>query len=643
MALVASVLVLPLDAPARVLGPDGAAHVAKRKQSRCRGKKVPVKVVGRTRCRSLRSAFPKPKAGDLRLIFAKAALGTNITIRDRKGRKPAPLPAPAKKTLAAMGKVLPRALARYDGLAAAPAAFAAADAPCEKPPDKKDTFSGDGIEATVDLANSSISLAGTAQGYTIRVSMGLGSCKDGFKAPDCPTADGTLKGTDVNSFDVSIVVTKGAETISSQSYRTNGTTKLTGHVAEDAKLETLDVDDTVKYQFSTGGTSSRYGEVSVDADIKRKTTVKMRTGAYDPGFSSVNASVRVNGATDDSAERYRLQITIARDYDKDFPAIVKKAIDNYRAREKAWQEPNKCAKLEFDPANYRKQLKRNESGKFTGKVKAKDGGATAKEAKWTRTGQSNATFTSEAKGGSTTLNYSRVVKEGPDVTGKYKVTSTAGVAEDTWKQRTSPVIYYKVTDLVYTDSLTYDSIPPLLGCTQSSGQNNVTTLIPSGAPTDGALGPAGPGASAGVLGSLLAKGTIQKNAAYTGCKYNDNATAMVPCNLSGSGSEVFAFLVELSGPAGDGPVTVTWHPYSFDVGNVPPTISPCYPATTQAPAPFAVPATVPRATMTDPGSHTITLDLPSTVDAAGGNGKVHSTAHYAITFMRVNEDGSPYG
>ena len=232
------------------------------------------------------------------------------------------------------------------------------------------------------------------------------------------------------------------------------------------------------------------------------------------------------------------------------------------------------------------------------------------------------------------------MKEGPDVTGKYKVTSTAGVAEDTWKQHTSPVVYYKVSDLVYTDALTYDSIPPLLGCTMSTGQNNSTTLIPSGAPTDGAFGP---DLSGGRLGSLLAKGTVQKNAAFSGCKYNDTASAMIPCQRSGSGSETFAVLVELTAPAGDGPVTATWHPRGVPVGDVPPVVSECFYGTTQAESPLSVPTTVPRATMTDPGSHTITMDLPLTVDAAGGNGKVHSTAHYAITFMRVNEDGSPYG
>ena len=79
------------------------------------------------------------------------------------------------------------------------------------------------------------------------------------------------------------------------------------------------------------------------------------------------------------------------------------------------------------------------------------------------------------------------------------------------------------------------------------------------------------------------------------------------------------------------------------VGDVPPVVSECFYATTQTVSELNVTNTVPRATLTDPGSHTISIDIPQTLDAAGGNGKVHSTAHYAITFTRVNEDGSPYG
>ncbi len=86
----------------------------------------------------MRSAFPKPRAGDLRLIFARAALGTDIRIKDRRGRRPAPLPADAKRGIAATLKAVPEVLAHFDRLAA-PAAFAAASTPCEKPPTRGTT------------------------------------------------------------------------------------------------------------------------------------------------------------------------------------------------------------------------------------------------------------------------------------------------------------------------------------------------------------------------------------------------------------------------------------------------------------------------------------------------------------------------
>lgn len=34
--------------------------------------------------------------------------------------------------------------------------------------------------------------------------------------------------------------------------------------------------------------------------------------------------------------------------------------------------------------------------------------------------------------------------------------------------------------------------------------------------------------------------------------------------------------------------------------------------------------------------------MPATVTAVGGIGTINSTAHYDVTFKRVNEDGSPY-
>jgi hypothetical protein len=60
--------------------------------------------------------------------------------------------------------------------------------------------------------------------------------------------------------------------------------------------------------------------------------------------------------------------------------------------------------------------------------------------------------------------------------------------------------------------------------------------------------------------------------------------------------------------------------------------------------PFPDPVTtdVARSLFFDPGTHTIALDVPATVPAVGGIGTINSTAHYAVTFKRVNEDGSPY-
>ena len=50
---------------------------------------------------------------------------------------------------------------------------------------------------------------------------------------------------------------------------------------------------------------------------------------------------------------------------------------------------------------------------------------------------------------------------------------------------------------------------------------------------------------------------------------------------------------------------------------------------------------MPREVFLEPGEHTISLDVSSDAPSIE-EGTVHSVAHYEITFMRVNADGSPY-
>jgi hypothetical protein len=115
--------------------------------------------------------------------------------------------------------------------------------------------------------------------------------------------------------------------------------------------------------------------------------------------------------------------------------------------------------------------------------------------------------------------------------------------------------------------------------------------------------------------------------------------------LSGSGSEPFFIGVELTASGGSPTVQLRWLVRPPGVGDVPPVIDPCEIATGQPPTfdPF-VTTTEPRSVFDDPGTHTVAVDVPYTTTLGGGlGGTLTSQARYAITFVRVNEDGSPYG
>jgi hypothetical protein len=194
--------------------------------------------------------------------------------------------------------------------------------------------------------------------------------------------------------------------------------------------------------------------------------------------------------------------------------------------------------------------------------------------------------------------------------------------------------------LAEENSLSAPNILTLSGCTFSSSQNNTATFQNSGTPIDGAIGPQPAGT---VGGSLFGKGNVGKYAEFSGCMDDPMRTATkVPCTLTGTGTELFLLAVDVELPAGDGPARVRWHLRPPDVGDVPPTISPCLPWPLRGPLPDPVTTHVARNLFLDPGTHSIAVDAPATVAALGGIGTINSTAHYELTFKRVNEDGSPY-
>jgi hypothetical protein len=138
-----------------------------------------------------------------------------------------------------------------------------------------------------------------------------------------------------------------------------------------------------------------------------------------------------------AAARAQLRDQLAHDYDASFPEIVGKEVKNYRDREQAWQEPNKCATLTFSPPSTMLTLRENDMGQFTAQITAAEGAGHAK-ALADLSGQANATFTpSHAEGDPAAFSYTVTsAGGGKQVSATVRATSKAGVARDTWVQNT---------------------------------------------------------------------------------------------------------------------------------------------------------------------------------------------------------------
>ena len=160
----------------------------------------------------------------------------------------------------------------------------------------------------------------------------------------------------------------------------------------------------------------------------RLTRIDMRSGKYGPGESVSFGS---------GSQAGELANTAGIEADAgDFAAFVGKTVGEYRAREKAWQAPGACARLQLDPARDTLTLATGASGTFSARVLAsKDG--TADKARWTLSAQHNGTFSPT----STTdrePSFSYTVTSQPSGTTlsvSVRATSTAGVAQETWSQR----------------------------------------------------------------------------------------------------------------------------------------------------------------------------------------------------------------
>ena len=236
-----------------------------------------------------------------------------------------------------------------------------------------------------------------------------------------------------NGFEVSVILLHGSEVVSDTTVSLQDKLKFRGQVADDAKLQTLEVQDTVFYFVSNSGTI-------IQALIKRNALIDMHTELWLPEHATVTVALLLHGGVDlGAAERLRMQNDLTRDYDQSFPEIVNRAIKSYRGMETAWQEPGKCATLAFAPASGTLQpLAKGQAGQVTGHVVATSDGGTAKSGRWTVLGARNGTITPPSAGGGSP-GFSWTVTNasaGIQLEGDFMATSTAGVATATWSQPT---------------------------------------------------------------------------------------------------------------------------------------------------------------------------------------------------------------
>lgn len=188
----------------------------------------------------------------------------------------------------------------------------------------------------------------------------------------------------------------------------------------------------------------------------------------------MRASLELVGAT----RNFRAQVgaDVQRKYEQSFPSLIAEEVRNFRTRENRWQTPGTCAKLTFSPPSGAIKVRKNTPGQLEGSVQANQGGVAA-AGRWRVTAQSNGTFSpTEARGGTASFQYNATtVGPGVKLSGTFRATSTAGVAEGTWMQDTTFTINriegslsddYRVPTMLgpsvlsFTGNLTFDRFSP---------------------------------------------------------------------------------------------------------------------------------------------------------------------------------------
>ncbi len=301
-------------------------------------------------------------------------------------------------------------------------------------------------EATLslDVVGGALKLGIDLKGKGIDVSVTLRSCGDGGISLDsCPTAEGKVEGHGKAEMEASFKVSEGATVVMAQAFKLGGETTVKAQTGDDGKLDYYDIKHLYTLVGSFGGSKAKFGPITVDTTYIGEARIDMRASNSSPPPAQVDIMLSMAGV--DPADRIAAEIKVARESqtqaDEEFAAEVDKATKQLQAQEGFWLTPNKCASVQFEPIPESLKLHKDATGTVKSRTEAKAGGAPA-VASWTLGAQQNADFTPSGSEGnplSTAYNVTNAGK-GLLVSATFKATSKAGVAEDTWKQKTESVI-----------------------------------------------------------------------------------------------------------------------------------------------------------------------------------------------------------
>jgi hypothetical protein len=370
-----------------------------------------------------------------------SGLGVDFSdMRGKNGRSGPSLPAEFRKlgprALALELGALPRALAFVDQHRPV---HAAADGHADDNFGFTETIGGVNLDVRVKLAADlsaefAVTETKNGRGISTRYLLPSGGLK-GFASLPCPDQNGVVYASDTLRGAVITEVLDRGHVVGYYHLSFAHNTKMRGQVASDAKLDTVDLNNTVQLAERVGGPESAIGQAYAEAKIKQHTVIDMRTGQYVPDQSSVTGEAQLSGLlrlfekTFTTGALARLKKAA----DDGFAKTVDDATKNYRELEKGWNTPNTCAHLKFTPESDTITLKPGSSGVFSGEIAAKEGGFAS--GKWTLTNQTGAIFSQPTAQGKNLLFGYDVPAVGPDLAGaSFDVTSKAGRAAGNWTQ-----------------------------------------------------------------------------------------------------------------------------------------------------------------------------------------------------------------